>query len=48
MHPNILPYPANLSKSTTDAGRGQHTEDILKEAGLSENEIAKLKDDGTV
>ena len=27
---------------------GQHTDDILNEAGLSAEEIAKLKDDGTV
>lgn len=27
---------------------GQHTDDILNEAGLSADEIAKLKDDGTI
>jgi crotonobetainyl-CoA:carnitine CoA-transferase CaiB-like acyl-CoA transferase len=49
----LIANPIKLSKTPPTYRKappmlGQHTEDILKEAGLSENEIAKLKDDGTV
>ena len=49
----LIANPIKLSKTPPTYRKappmlGQHTEDILKEAGLSDDEITKLKDDGTV
>ena len=49
----LIANPIKLSKTPPTYRKappllGQHTDEILGEAGLSVDEIAKLKEDGTV